>query len=165
MEEPIFRGAAFLPNAHLGSYSWLKVWRAAGFSPLRSGEVYVHGNSLDFRDQVEPPICLMRGLHVTKVSLGSCHALAITSTARWRPIYLTAHATDKGQAFAWGDNIAHQLGLRGKYKYQIPVEIPAFHGLCVTSVAGGGAHSLAVTRASVKTTVLLTSELRRRHGV
>ena len=73
---------------------------------------------------------LPSGTSVTAVSGGDAHSLALTST---------------GHVLAWGDNSSGQLGNGTTTGSLSPIAVSLPAGTTVTSIAGGGFHSLALT--------------------
>ncbi|SCE96273.1 Ig-like domain repeat protein [Micromonospora marina] len=99
----------------------------------RSGQLGIGTSGPGTDSSVPVPVILQPRTTVTALSGGYEHSLAVTST---------------GAALAWGNNASGQLGngTNGPgtdSDVPVPVNLPA--GTTVTAVAGGGAHSLAVT--------------------
>ena len=75
-------------------------------------------------------VSLPSGTTVIAIAGGGAHSLGLTST---------------GQVLAWGRNYYGQLGNGTTTDSNIPVAVTLPSGTIVTAIAGGGAHSLALT--------------------
>jgi|AntAceMinimDraft_5_1070358.scaffolds.fasta_scaffold05317_3 hypothetical protein len=104
-----------------------------------SGGVYTWGCNLhgqlglgDHKDRAAPSlVSYLSEERVVAVAVGLLHSFAVT---------------DAGELYAWGFNRDYQLGLGDVLDRVLPTRVTgALDGLRVTSVDGGGFHSLAVT--------------------
>ncbi|MFY4717281.1 DUF7507 domain-containing protein [Streptomyces sp. LaBMicrA B280] len=111
---------------------------AHGLALTSDGHVLAWGNN-DFgqlgdgstTERLTPEaVHLPAGTTVTAISAGAYHSLAVTSD---------------GHVLAWGYNLFGQLGDGTTTNRSTPVEVDLPAGTTVTSVAGGGYHSLALT--------------------
>ena len=87
------------------------------------------GNGTTTDSSTPVAVSLPSGTTVTAIAAGSRHALALTST---------------GQVLAWGYNSAGQLGNGTTTSSSTPVQVSLPSGTSVTTIAGGGSHSLAL---------------------
>ncbi|WP_027644335.1 RCC1 domain-containing protein [Salinispora oceanensis] len=78
-------------------------------------------------------VSLPTGVTATAVAAGATHSLAVTSA---------------GTVLAWGANAVGQLGDGTTTPSRTPVNVSLPSGVTVTTVAGGDAHSLALTSAA-----------------
>ena len=88
------------------------------------------GNGTTTNSKVPVQVSLPPGTTVTAVAAGGNHSLALTST---------------GQVLAWGANTWGQLGNGTTINSSAPVPVSLPSGTTVTAIAGGSAHSLALT--------------------
>ncbi|QSB16252.1 hypothetical protein JQS43_08150 [Natronosporangium hydrolyticum] len=82
------------------------------------------------RSNLPVDVLLDPGVVVTGIAAGDSHSLAVTAT---------------GEALAWGANGFGQLGDGTNDPSNVPVDVLLPPGVVVTGLAGGFAHSLAVT--------------------
>lgn len=86
----------------------------------------------DHKDRATPSlVSYLSGERVVTVAAGHLHSFAVT---------------EAGELYGWGYNRDYQLGLRDILDRVLPTRVGGeLEGTRVTSVAGGGFHSLAVT--------------------
>src|SRR5450756_1497465 len=90
------------------------------------------GNGTTTDSSTPVAVSLPSGTTVTAIAGGYYHSLALTST---------------GQVLAWGSNSNGQLGNGTTTNSSTPVAVSLPSGTTVTAIAGGRAHSLALTSA------------------
>jgi alpha-tubulin suppressor-like RCC1 family protein len=90
------------------------------------------GNGTTTDSSTPVAVSLPSGTTVTAIAGGYYHSLALTST---------------GQVLAWGSNSNGQLGNGTTTNSSTPVAVNLPSGTTVTAIAGGRAHSLALTSA------------------
>jgi alpha-tubulin suppressor-like RCC1 family protein len=88
------------------------------------------GNGTTTGSSTPVAVSLPSGTTVTAIAGGGNHSLAVTSS---------------GQVLAWGYNISGQLGNGTTTSSSTPVAVSLPSGTTVTAIAGGSAHSLALT--------------------
>jgi Alpha-tubulin suppressor and related RCC1 domain-containing proteins len=88
------------------------------------------GNGTFINKMVATPITAFKDKRVVSISAGFNHVLALT---------------DDYKVYAWGYNLFGQAALSNATETNIPIEIEALRGKKVISLAGGFAHSLALT--------------------
>ncbi|RFU39809.1 cell wall anchor protein [Actinomadura logoneensis] len=82
-------------------------------------------------DRLAPvAVDLPNGTTITAIGAGAGHSLAVTST---------------GHVLAWGYNNTGQLGTGNYADSSVPVRVPLPEDVTFTAVAGGSAHSLALS--------------------
>jgi alpha-tubulin suppressor-like RCC1 family protein len=90
------------------------------------------GDGTTTTSDIPVKVSLPSGVTATAIAGGYAHGLAVTST---------------GSILAWGWNASGQLGNGTTTNSDIPVKVTLPAGVVATGVAGGSAHSLAVTSA------------------
>ncbi|MBD2892565.1 hypothetical protein amrb99_14750 [Actinomadura sp. RB99] len=82
-------------------------------------------------DRLTPvAVDLPSGTTITAIGAGAGHSLAVTSA---------------GRVLAWGYNNTGQLGIGNNNDSSVPVQVPLPEDVRFTAVAGGSAHSLALS--------------------
>jgi hypothetical protein len=76
------------------------------------------------------PVTLGAMITISAIAAGQAHSLALTPN---------------GQMFAWGSNYSGQLGNGSTTNSSSPVVVLLPMGTVVTTISGGGSHSLAIT--------------------
>ncbi|KAM0840808.1 hypothetical protein ACQ4PT_059409 [Festuca glaucescens] len=87
-----------------------------------------HGNSSDVFNPL--PIQALHGIKIKQIACGDSHCLAVTVN---------------GQVHSWGRNQNGQLGLGNNEDSLLPQKIQAFEGVCISMIAAGAEHTVAVT--------------------
>jgi alpha-tubulin suppressor-like RCC1 family protein len=81
-------------------------------------------------DRVPQPVAALAGVRIATVAAGESFALAMSET---------------GAVFSFGKGKSGRLGHGDKLDVELPKQIEALRGVCVLTVAAGGAHALALT--------------------
>ncbi|XTZ13904.1 Ig-like domain repeat protein [Micromonospora echinospora] len=106
----------------LTSTGTMLAWGYNGYGQL--------GNGTNTHSRVPVPVALPAGTRITAIAAGYDHSLGLTST---------------GTMFAWGHNYRGQLGNGTTTDSNVPVPVALPAGTRITAIAGGSAHSLALT--------------------